>query len=39
MSEETRESRRKASSSAQSASHFILSLSKSSLPDEMNTLC
>jgi hypothetical protein len=37
MSNETRDSRQKVSSSAQSISHFIWPLSKSPTPDEMNT--
>jgi Peptidase family M23 len=37
MSNETRDSRQKVSSSAQSNSHFVWPLSKSPAPDEMNT--
>jgi len=37
MSNETRESQRKISSSAQSSFHFIWPLNKSATPDEMNT--
>ena len=37
MSNETRDSRHKVSSCAQSNSHFIWPLSKSPVPDEMNT--
>jgi Peptidase family M23 len=37
MSNETRDSRQKVSSSAQSNAHFIWPLSKSPMPDEMNT--
>jgi len=37
MSNETRDSRQKGSSSAQGAYHFIWPLSNSLVPDEMNT--